>query len=88
VIFVLIREIEKDRRDCQTFDFEGAAWAAYRVAERVSMDGPDDGPGDDPTIVTNGSLYVAYTSSVAEAVQLARYKQANLLAECFPATKP
>jgi hypothetical protein len=55
--YVLVREIEAMRREASDFDDEKMARAAFEEARYVADNGPDDAPGDDPTIVSNCWLY-------------------------------
>jgi len=84
VLFVVVRQIEGVRQDCRPFALEASARMYYDEAARVSMDGPDDTPGSDPTIVTNCWLYAADTLDPLAAESLASSEKATLMAICFP----
>jgi hypothetical protein len=79
VLWVVIREIEQNRSEEAVFQTVDAAQSCYDEATYVSDNGPDDGPGDDPTIVTNSWLYEADTSDADTARAMARDGRAILI---------
>ena len=53
MLYVVVREIEGAKREAAAFRSRQDAQDAYDEAARICDEGPDDGPGDDPAIVTN-----------------------------------
>lgn len=69
-LYVVVREIEAERLERAVTVDLAEAEACYAEAFHACEDGPDDGPGDDPAIVTRCWLYSADTSdpAIAEAM--------------------
>jgi hypothetical protein len=70
VLFVVVRDAEDGRR-AAVFSDRAEAERIYAEAYHVSENGPDDGPGDDPTIVSGCWFYVVDTPDPDAAKALA-----------------
>jgi hypothetical protein len=80
LLFVVVREIEAERRHVTVFALFEMAKRYYNYAAYVCDNGPDEGPEDDPTIVTNCWLYVTATADPERAKAAALDGTANLCA--------
>ncbi len=83
MFYVVIREIECITRDVMAFRQRRKAHEAYDEAARVCDNGPDDGPGDDPTIVTNCWLGWVDTPDPEIAERLALSGYATMLKRMY-----
>ena len=85
-VFVVIREIEGEWRDCRVFSSRHEAEEYYEDAAWVCWNEPDSTPGGDPSIVTNCWLreVEAYSGHIAELK--AMRGDGVLLATCFTPT--
>ncbi len=84
MFYVVIRELEGDRKDAAAFLASPDAQDAYDEAAHVCDNGPGDGPGDDPAIVTNCWLGWVDTSDPEIAKQSALSGHALIIRACFP----
>jgi hypothetical protein len=80
MLFVVIREIESARREAAVFNSQREARDVYDETTRVCEDGPDDGPEDDPAVVTNCWLCQVDTPDPNIAKRSALSGHATLLA--------
>jgi hypothetical protein len=79
VLFVVVREIgAKYLERAVTTDFAEAE-ACYAEAFRACENGPDEGPGDDPAVVSRCWLYSAETADPAVAESMTSDGRANLI---------
>lgn len=84
MIYVVIRELEGNKRDAAEFLMYQDAQNAYDEAAHVCDNGPEDGWGDDPSIVTNCWLGWVDTSDPEIAKRSALSGHAIILRACFP----
>jgi hypothetical protein len=84
LLFVVVREIEGVRYDCQVFCQSDEARSYYDQGVHVCMEEPDDTPGSDPSIVTNCWLYSTDAVGNEAAQEAALSERALLMAVCFP----
>lgn len=82
--FVVVSEIEGDRRGDRVFDLLGDAQGCYNDLESICMDGPDDSLGGDPSIVTNCWLYSVDAADDESAKRVVIQGGGVLIAVCFP----
>ena len=67
MLYVVVREIEAERLERAVIGDPAEAEACYAEAFHVCENGPDEGSGEDPAIVSQCWLYSAATSDQAEA---------------------
>jgi hypothetical protein len=84
MFFVVIREIEADRRDFHVFTDESDARHWYDGAAYVRLNDPDDSPVGDPAIVSNCWLYSVGAAGPSLALAAATEGDATLMARFDP----
>ena len=84
MMYVVIREVEGPTREAAAFRLRQDAEDVYEEAARVCENGPDDGPGDDTTVVTNCWLGLVDTPDREIAKQSALSGHFTLINVCFP----
>jgi len=67
MLFVMVREIEAERLERAVTSDLAEAEAAYAQSFHACENGPEEGPGEDPAIVSRCWLYSADTDDPAEA---------------------
>lgn len=79
MLFVVVREIEGERLERAVTSDLAEAEAAYADAFRACENGPEEGPGEDPAIVSRCWLYSADTDDPAVAEAMTTDGRAKLI---------
>ena len=79
MLFVMVREIEGERFERAVTTDRAEAEACYAEAFRACENGPEEGPGEDPEIVSRCWLYSENTSDSAEAERMTMDGRATLI---------
>jgi hypothetical protein len=81
MLFVVVRYVDGDLATPQTAAFTSLDTASecFEESAYVVRNGPDDGPGDDPTIVCTCYLYAVETEDLFAAQRMALNGQGILM---------
>lgn len=87
MLYVVVRENEAERLERAVTADRAEAEACYLEAYRACENGPDNGLGEDPDIVSRCWLYSTETSDPAEAETMTTDGRATLM-ESFSSAYP